>query len=95
MTASRKKRGTGVRLSVEEARRKYKKLSIARHRLNRHYIKRRQELGRELARLQRECPHDWVRDEERDQVCAACGKELVTVPDDPEEIDEEYEDYEL
>lgn len=63
-------------MTIHEARVKGRKLLLQTRKVKRNYLKQQLYLAKEIRALQRHCPHDFVRDEERIQYCAACGKEF-------------------
>jgi hypothetical protein len=63
-------------MTIHEARVKGRKLLLQQRKIKRNYLNQQRHLDKTLRDLQRHCPHDIVRDEERQQYCAACGKEF-------------------
>jgi hypothetical protein len=63
-------------MTLHEARVKSKKLLLQLGHLKKTYNNQLQQHRKALKDLQKNCPHDLVRDEERIQHCAICGKEF-------------------
>jgi len=63
-------------MTIHEARVKGRKLLLQLRKLKRAYANQIFHHEKALRDLQRYCPHDLVRDEERIQHCAICGKEF-------------------
>ena len=63
-------------MTIHEARVRGRKLLLQARRAERNYKNQKFHLDKARRELQKQCPHDVVRDEERVQYCAACGKEF-------------------
>lgn len=63
-------------MTIYEARVKGRKLLLQLRKLKRNYANQLLYHNKTLRDLQRHCPHDLVRDDERIQYCAVCGKEF-------------------
>ncbi len=63
-------------MTIHEARVKGRKLLLQERRITKSFKKQMFHHDKAVKELQRHCPHDLVRDEERIQHCAICGKEF-------------------